>query len=841
MNWLDIDLCRTVLDLIDSASSADAIDLSLVICSYLVNTQADIAEAHLAKLSLTPEQIQQHQSLVDLICLRFETRGLQCQLDSSKSETYRDSALTALELPVRWSNPEMAKESTRVYADWRAFIRDFELTLKRFGTSQIASDASLMTAYVATKRVETAKLRSAWKRSWNYLTASGNCWESLKPESEGVWRSSRWLPLFIKEKPPAPHPGPETRCRLLKLTGATDVGLEIARDHCDIVFEGAFVKTLEFRNVKWLDKRTDPGRAPGLEILMATGDSYYFNMDLTLVGQLYRAIQKSNSKTVVRLDAITQQWVSWQITTFEYLIALNFFSGRSFNDLARYPVFPWILRDYSAPELDLRIAHSYRDLSRPLGALNERCLKNLRRLAHDRRKDQGVGFHYELGHSNKSSVSSFLHRFEPFHSSTDQFDFNSIQSTHQRVISEEDDFRELIPEFFFSPEVFRDVKLPIWAKSPEEFVYIHRQALESEITSQSIHRWIDLIWGKRSRGRSAWKHDNLYSPDIVQGGDDDKGSLPRQLFKARHPQRKPITRTTFSVATIDITLSKPAHLHIQIFDSVFLRKVDPSGDPSILTVPLSHGKLGPVTVKPTGRRFPIGSFHDFGASSLVVSHDSLQIYDFDGGASALLPTPVQVLAVDHPLVACFDGISLLKIFSSEKVWFQIPYLGPPITSCVISSEFQLLVIGAGHRLLFLSIPGGSCSKSVELGEGEIVSMAITPGWGFLIVHRRDSTGRDVLATYSTNAVLIRERKVEFQIERMMAWKTFRGVDMIAAATEKGSVFVMDAFRLEGPEAPVMKAKQRVVGMKVGRGECLVVVTESRLFVVRGDVIAGELL
>jgi hypothetical protein len=78
-------------------------------------------------------------------------------------------------------------------------------------------------------------------------------------------------------------------------------------------------------------------------------------------------------------------------------------------------------------------------------------------------------------------------------------------------------------------------------------------------------------------------------------------------------------------------------------------------------------------------------------------------------------------------------------------------------------------------------------------------------------------GRDVLATYSPNAVLIRETEVGFRIDRMMAWKTFRGVDMVGVQTEGGKVFVLDAFRLEVPGAPVLKAKQSVVGMKVGRG------------------------
>jgi hypothetical protein len=46
-----------------------------------------------------------------------------------------------------------------------------------------------------------------------------------------------------------------------------------------------------------------------------------------------------------------------------------FFSlaDRSFNDLTQYPVFPWVVQDYSSPRLDLDSRKTYRDLSKPIG------------------------------------------------------------------------------------------------------------------------------------------------------------------------------------------------------------------------------------------------------------------------------------------------------------------------------------------------------------------------------------------------------------------------------------------------------------------------------------------
>ena len=45
-------------------------------------------------------------------------------------------------------------------------------------------------------------------------------------------------------------------------------------------------------------------------------------------------------------------------------------AGRSMHDLAQYPVFPWVLADYSSASINLDDPDVYRDLSKPVGALN---------------------------------------------------------------------------------------------------------------------------------------------------------------------------------------------------------------------------------------------------------------------------------------------------------------------------------------------------------------------------------------------------------------------------------------------------------------------------------------
>lgn len=39
-------------------------------------------------------------------------------------------------------------------------------------------------------------------------------------------------------------------------------------------------------------------------------------------------------------------------------------TGRTYNDLNQYPVFPWVLTNYESEELDLSQPSNYRDLSK---------------------------------------------------------------------------------------------------------------------------------------------------------------------------------------------------------------------------------------------------------------------------------------------------------------------------------------------------------------------------------------------------------------------------------------------------------------------------------------------
>lgn len=75
-------------------------------------------------------------------------------------------------------------------------------------------------------------------------------------------------------------------------------------------------------------------------------------------------------KQLMRNSNMTQKWQKREVSNFEYIMFLNTIAGRTYNDLNQYPVFPWILTTYDTEEIDLNAPKNYRDLSKPIGALN---------------------------------------------------------------------------------------------------------------------------------------------------------------------------------------------------------------------------------------------------------------------------------------------------------------------------------------------------------------------------------------------------------------------------------------------------------------------------------------
>lgn len=223
-----------------------------------------------------------------------------------------------------------------------------------------------------------------------------------------------------------------------------------------------------------------------------------YEVDVVLTGTLLR-------------ESVTAKWQRGLISTFEYLMHLNTLAGRSYNDLTQYPVFPWIVADYTSAELNLRnTAATFRRLDRPMGAQTEPRLQSFLE-KYDALVEMGqTPYHYGSHYSNVGVVLHYLVRCEPFASFCLQFQgghfdvadrlFDSVEAAWRHASAgTASDVKECIPEFFYFPDFLRNdnhfdlgrkqtgevvdaVRLPPWAQgSARLFVRKMREALESDV------------------------------------------------------------------------------------------------------------------------------------------------------------------------------------------------------------------------------------------------------------------------------------------------------------------------------------------------------------------------
>lgn len=132
--------------------------------------------------------------------------------------------------------------------------------------------------------------------------------------------------------------------------------------------------------------------------------------------QVLRCLPRNTTNITERdfLIQIVQAWQNGQLDNYEYLLALNAASGRSFQDLSRYPVFPWVLSQYSTTTttLDLTDMKNYRDLSKPVGALNEERLQYFKTRL-EGMQDMEETFLYGTHYSTPGYVLYYLVRSMP--------------------------------------------------------------------------------------------------------------------------------------------------------------------------------------------------------------------------------------------------------------------------------------------------------------------------------------------------------------------------------------------------------------------------------------------
>uniref|UniRef100_A0A673NCP6 Neurobeachin-like protein 2 n=1 Tax=Sinocyclocheilus rhinocerous TaxID=307959 RepID=A0A673NCP6_9TELE len=573
---------------------------------------------------------------------------------------------------------------------------------------------------------------------------------------------------------------------------------------------------------------------------------------------------------LLKASNLTHRWVCREISNFEYLMQLNTIAGRTYNDLSQYPVFPWVLCDYTSAKLDLEDPAVFRDLSKPIGVVNPRHAQNVREKYESFEDPTGTidKFHYGTHYSNAAGVMHYMIRTEPFTSlhiqlQSGKFDcadrqFHSVAAAWQARMESPADVKELIPEFFYFPEFLQnmngfdlgclqisqekvnDVLLPPWASSPEDFIRKHRKALESEHVSAHLHEWIDLIFGYKQRGPEAVEALNVFYYCTYEG-------------------KRPLMSSycTLKLFQICVTVSANGMIgtHSWLpYDKNIANYFTFTRDPSVSN--------------PKTQRFLSGPFSpgvEIGSQVLVVSTDGRLLFSgghWDCSIRVTMLGKAKLVGricrhIDVVTCLALDLCGIYLISGSRDttcmVWQVLQQGGfssglsprpvqvlcghdQEVTCVAISTELDMAISGSkdgtvimhsvrrGQYLLTLRPPCESCLPApvaqLEVGiEGHIVAQTVMEG--------RSAGKKYALHVYSVNGTLLASETLDEKISALHLVP-----DYLIVGTQQGNLHIRELYSLSLAVAPLaLKVPVRSVSVTKESSHILVGLEDGKLIVV----------
>lgn len=219
------------------------------------------------------------------------------------------------------------------------------------------------------------------------------------------------------------------------------------------------------------------------------------------------AVDKYGAYRIEDLPRLTHAWVQGEMTNFDYLMVLNYLSGRRMNDSNNHPVLPWVM-DFTSPN------GNYRDLTKSKFRLNkgDRQLDLTYDTSAFSTPFQDVDNAQDTGHVGHhisdvlSDITYYVYKARQTPKAVlcahvrSKWVPHEYPSSMQRMQEWTPD--ECIPEYFTDPTIFTsihedlpDLETPSWAGGVEDFINKHMAVLEGPQVSHRLHHWIDLTFG----------------------------------------------------------------------------------------------------------------------------------------------------------------------------------------------------------------------------------------------------------------------------------------------------------------------------------------------------------
>ena len=290
-----------------------------------------------------------------------------------------------------------------------------------------------------------------------------------------------------------------------------------------------------------------------IEISEENGKSFFFNFFREKeVEKVYKYLNeinqrlaqlnlsKFNFKTNNNDDIknVLSKFRTGKIPTYEYLLYLNKYSTRTYNDLTQYPVFPWLVLEhdkieeiFSSKEKDIDKISFIRQLNYPISLQTVKKINDVLRKFKNEKNNSKFPSHLFKHYSTAGYTYYYLIRINPYGQNIIALQnykiedanrvFNSFNEIEE-IFKFDTENRELIPDIFCYIDYFCNLNCSFLGKRnngeinddfnmryfpPSKYInkiasyvyllYMEKKLLNNLIITKNIYKWVDIIFGKK--------------------------------------------------------------------------------------------------------------------------------------------------------------------------------------------------------------------------------------------------------------------------------------------------------------------------------------------------------
>ena len=492
----------------------------------------------------------------------------------------------------------------------------------------------------------------------------------------------------------------------------------------------------------------------GCEIVLTNGKSYLINFqsDFNLFTKAITHSPLPSCMFLLKSDVINplnlqKQWVSGNISNFDYLIQLNNFAGRSFKDRAAFPLFPSVLDDFN----DIKSV-----------------------------KDNYISITFTVKKIN--------------------FDLPLKESMERSDAVRAD--------YYFRAESIDEI--PPWAKSSFDCMVKLRRILESNHITSILHQWIDQVFIKNApsllnmnifKGEHPPRH-NIHLPktqinkleisntslkEIVAGVNVTSDVY---LVISRNGTAGLLRITTQPSVKISLT-SIFYHYSNQkeATTSTSVSNFSNISSPSISSI----SSLG--ISKSMSHNLLSTSIYGFSQGKIVwYSNDDNKIRlangidcKFVNSISAFIEVPA-VACSESDIFFCVDSCTVERLSPGE---LPTPFIdtNSRIITMVADDVFHVFVLSTiDGNVHIYNMPHGNLVKKLEIGS-EVHKILITPKWGLIVMETEKG-----LIVSNINGMIVQRIQISEPILNWFAYSSRYSFDMIIFENLSHQVGILDPLK-----------------------------------------------